>query len=178
MAEPKYERGKFKELLVYVAQRTQGDLKCGDMKLNKLLYFADVTAYRRRGRPITGARYQHQPHGPTAKPLVPARRELVRSGRLDTKKRDYHGREQLSTEALDDPDTSLFEKDELAIIDEVLDKFKDLDGTELEQVAHQEPGWQMTSDGEVIPYRSTLLARTASPRAVARGNELAKFLGW
>jgi uncharacterized phage-associated protein len=178
MAEPRYQPRKFKELLVYVAAKSRDDPKLGDMKLNKLLYFADVTAFRQRGKPITGARYTHHVHGPLARPLVPARKELVRNDRLKVETRKYYGRDQTYTEAIDQPDPDLFDEGELAIVDEIIEKFKDFDGTDMEDVTHQEPGWQMTSDGEVIPYRATLVARTASPRAVQRGKELAKRFGW
>ena len=178
MAEPRYRGDKFKELLVYVASKTADDPKLGDMKLNKLLYFADVTAYRRRGEPITGAKYHHQAHGPLAKPLLLARDELVRKDRLKIAYRDYHGHRQRVTEATDEVRIGLFDPDEIAIVDEVIERFRSFDGTEMEQIAHQEPGWQMTTDGEVIPYRAALLARTASPRAIERGKELAERFGW
>lgn len=177
MTEPRYRPKKFDELLVYIAEKSKDDPKLGDKKLNKLLYFADMTAYRRTGKPITGAAYQHEEHGPIARPLKKARRSL-KGKRLAVKKREYHGYPQTVTVALDDPDPSVFTEEELAIVDEILDAYKDMDGKEMEDIAHQEPGWQMTVDGEAMPYRYALIAREASPRAVKRGKELAKHLGW
>jgi uncharacterized phage-associated protein len=177
MAEPRYSPEKFDELLVYIADRSKDDPRIGDMKLNKLLYFADVTAFRRTGQPITGARYQHEERGPIARALIKAR-EKMEGTRLRTEKRDYYGYPQRVTVAIDEPDLSKFTKDELVIVDEVLERFKNMSGTDMEDIAHQEPGWQMTGDSEVIPYRFALLAREASPRAVERGKELAKRFGW
>jgi uncharacterized phage-associated protein len=178
MAEPRYNPQKFKELLVYVASQTGSDERCGDMKLNKLLYFADVTAFRRTGHPISGAKYQHQRMGPIAEPLLPARRDLERDGRLVTCKREYQGYSQKATEAKGDIRPGVLTEDELAIIDEVISRFRDYDGRAMEEIAHEEPGWRMTSDGDRMPYRLSLLAKQASPRAIDRGKELAERFGW
>lgn len=178
MAEPQYDPDKFKELVVYVASKTDGDPKCGDLKLNKLLYFMDVTAFRRTGKPITGAAYKHQPRGPIAVPLLPARKELVQQNRVAVYTRNYEGFDQTATEARDDPRTALFEPNELSLIDEVIEKFRDFDGTAMERIAHDEPGWKLTEENERIPYRAALIAKSASPRAIQRGYELASHLGW
>lgn len=178
MAEPRYNPDKFKELVVYIASKTGDDPKCGDMKLNKLLYFMDVTAFRRTGKPITGAPYQHQKMGPIAEPLLPARRELEHERRVVVRSRDYKGKTQTATEAKSNPRTTLFEADELSIVDEIIEKFSDFDGKAMERIAHDEPGWKMTKDGERISYRTSLIAKSASPRAIQRGHELASRLGW
>lgn len=178
MTEPSYNGRKFREMLVYIAGKSQDDPRCGDLKLNKLLYFADMTAYRRRGTPITGAKYQHQPHGPIAAPLIPARRQLESEKRVKAKKRRYFTKAQTCTEVLSSVDASLFEPDELAIMDEVIAKYWDWDAKAMENEAHREPGWRLTDDGETIPYRSALIGRTASPGAIALGHELATRLGW
>jgi uncharacterized phage-associated protein len=178
MAEPRYNGAKFREMLVYLAACSREDPRCGDKKLNKLLYFADMTAYRRRGIPIAGATYQHQPHGPIATPLIPARRQLVREKRVKVDARNYFTRSQTCTEAITPADTTLFEADEIAIMDEVIAKYWAFDAKAMEDEAHKEPAWRMTDDGEAISYRSALIGRKASPKAIARGHELASRLGW
>jgi uncharacterized phage-associated protein len=178
MGEPTYNGRKFREMLVYIAGKSQDDPRCGDLKLNKLLYFADMTAYRRRGTPITGAKYQHQPHGPIATPLIPARRQLEAEKRVSTEKRSYFTKAQRCTCVHKAADPSQFDPDELAIMDEVIAKYWDWDAQAMEDEAHKEPAWRLTNDGETISYRSALIGRTASPGAVALGHELATRLGW
>lgn len=178
MAEPSYNPEKFKELLVYVASRTGDDEMCGDMKLNKILYFADVTAFRRTGQPITGATYQHEKRGPIARALLKARRDLEGQRRVRTCEREYGGYRQTATEATGELRPGVLSDAELAIADEVIARFKDFDGGAMETVAHDEPGWRMTKEGERIPYRLSLLAKRASPKAIARGRELAERFGW
>lgn len=178
MTEPSYNGQKFREMLVYLAARSKDDPRCGDKKLNKLLYFADITAYRRRGNAIAGAPYQHQPHGPIATPLVPARRQLEGENRVRVSTRPYFTRSQTCTEAIQPADTTVFEADEIAIMDEVIAKYWEFDAKAMEDEAHKEPAWRMTKDGESISYRSTLIGRKASPKAIARGHQLASRLGW
>jgi uncharacterized phage-associated protein len=177
MAEPTYNSEKFAELLVYVASGTEHEATSGDTKLNKLLYFADVTAYRRTGQPISGARYKHQKRGPIATPLVPVRRELNGS-RLDVSKHEFgNGAVQTRTKALDDADVSIFEDGEREIIDEVIKRFQGCNAKEMEDFAHEEPAWRITENEGDMTYRSSLLVRQASPVAIDHGKQLAERLG-
>jgi uncharacterized phage-associated protein len=178
MPEVRYKPAKFREMLLYLANKTGDDPRCGDKKLNKLLYFADVTAFRRRGAPIAGATYKHLKHGPIAKPFLKARGQLKAEERVRERKRPYHDKTQTCTEALGEPDTSMFDADELAILDEIVAKYWDYNGAEIEEAAHNEPGWALTRENEEIPYRAALIAKKASPRAVAVGHEIADRLGW
>jgi Protein of unknown function (DUF4065) len=75
MTEPEYDAAKFEELLLYVTERTQDDPACGDMKLNKLLYFADFLAFEKLGHAISGAPYQRLPWGPAPRYLLPLSHE-------------------------------------------------------------------------------------------------------
>ncbi len=50
-----YDEDKLTELVLYVAKGLQHDPQGGATKLNKCLYFADFSAVRRLGHPITGA---------------------------------------------------------------------------------------------------------------------------
>lgn len=177
MTEPLYNHDKFEELLVYVVSQVENESTNGDTKLNKLLYFADVTAFRRTGRPISGARYQHQKRGPIATPLMPVRKELEGS-RLAVNERKFgNGAVQRRTKALDEPDISVFTDDEQQIINEIVARFRNCNAKEMEDFAHEEPAWRITEDGADMSYRSALLVRQASPAALDHGKKLAERLG-
>ena len=45
---------KMKELILYLAARSEDDPRFSSTKLNKLLFYCDFTAYRQLGRSITG----------------------------------------------------------------------------------------------------------------------------
>lgn len=178
MSEPQYDHDKFAELLVYVASQVENESTNGDTKLNKLLYFADVAAYRETGRAISGARYKHQRRGPIAAALWPVREELVKDHRLEVAERPVgrHGK-QRRTKAIDDPDLSMFTEEEKAIIDGVIDRFRGCTAKKMEDFAHEEPAWLITQDEEDMTYRSSLLVRQASPAAIDFGEKLAERLG-
>jgi hypothetical protein len=75
-----YREDKLAELVLYIAKQTRGDQAAGATKLNKYLYFADFSAVRRLGRPITGADYQKLRFGPAPRRLTPVRERLLRTG--------------------------------------------------------------------------------------------------
>lgn len=60
----KFDESKFKELVLYIATNTSRDPTVGAVELNKILYYSDFIAYKRLGRPITGAAYQKLSEGP------------------------------------------------------------------------------------------------------------------
>ena len=59
-----FKEEKFGNLILYVAERSEHDDRFGAVKLNKIMYYADFTAYWKLGRPITGATYQRLDEGP------------------------------------------------------------------------------------------------------------------
>lgn len=78
-----YSEEKLRELILYIAYKSKADPRCGAVKLNKLLYYADFTAYRLLGRSITGAEYQHLQEGPAPRRGLPAQEKLKRDGAIE-----------------------------------------------------------------------------------------------
>lgn len=177
MTEPTYDHDKFAEMLVYIVSQVEDEATNGDTKLNKLLYYADVTAYRRTGEAISGARYKHQQRGPIAAALWPVREELTGSRLEVSENKIGNGAKQRRTRAVDEPDLSMFSEQEREIMDEVVTRFKGCRAEEMEKFAHDEPAWAMTEDEDDMTYRSSLLLRQASPAAVDHGEQLAERLG-
>lgn len=175
-----FERGKFRELLLYVAREAADDPTFGAVKLNKVLFRADFEAYAIRGKPITGARYQRLPAGPAPVASLPIEEELVRWGEAEFEVRDYHGLKQSRLVPKRDPDLSLFTDDELELVDRAIKAFWGMDATTLSQLSHEESkGWQIVGDREDIPYGSVFLSAEPPPAdAVERGRELAAQHGW
>lgn len=154
-----YNESKFIELVLYVADRLRGDQAGGATKLNKVLYFADFAHVRRVGRPITGAEYQKLDRGPAPRRLVPVRRRLVERGEAEVVREDFLGYEQHRLVPLRPPDLSVFDDDELATIDKVLADLESLTAKQVSDLSHEEPGWQLSSDGQIIPYETALIAK-------------------
>lgn len=152
-----YNPTKFEELVLYIAKRSERDDNFGMTKLNKILYYADMMAYARRRRPITGARYQKLPHGPAARATLPAVDELKRSERAAIQVQEHLSYRRNRVIALKPPNMDLFSGAEVAIVDEVIDWLWDENGAEVSRRSHREMGWQLANIGEDIPYEVYLI---------------------
>src|SRR5208337_999071 len=86
----KVNLGKLKDVTHYVCYRcTQEEL--GNVKLHKILYFADMLHFLSERKPLTGVEYQKQAFGPVARHLSWAINELSKEGAIKVEKRDYFG---------------------------------------------------------------------------------------
>jgi hypothetical protein len=160
-----YNKKKFRELVVLLAQRSADDPRFGDTKLNKQLHFCDFDAYRKLGKPMTGAAYQRDKHGPTARPLIPVRDELEHEGALKTERRPAGFYKRRVTVPLREPDLSLFTEEELEIVDEVVEKLKHSTAGGVADLAHDESaGWNLVEQHEDIPYATALIDTEAPSR--------------
>lgn len=171
-----YDERKLTELVLYVAGCLRGDRAGGSTKLNKVLFFADFTHVRRHGRPITGAEYQHLPHGPAPRRLLPIRQQLIASGAAELLEEDFLGRPQHRIDARRPADLSVFTETELATIDDVLDDLAGLTGTQVSALSHEEPAWRHTSEGDRIPYELALVPKEqlVTPTARRLGAQVAQ----
>jgi hypothetical protein len=171
---------RFKELVLYIALKSSADEQFGATKLNKLLSNSDFRAYLELGKPITGARYQHSPQGPTARALLPAQDELLDHGEAQVELRDYYGKEQVRLVALREPNLEAFAPEELALVDDEIRKSWGKDAATMSYLSHVGGrGWQITTDGQDIPYESAFLSPDVPPvTAIALGQEIADKHGW
>lgn len=77
-----FDREKFKTLVVYIAWKAGRRDWFGATKLNKVLWFAEARAFVLHGKPIAGATYIRQKHGPVPREFMPIRSELERQKRI------------------------------------------------------------------------------------------------
>jgi Protein of unknown function (DUF4065) len=175
MARWKQNTKKLRELILFVAQRCAED-DVGDIFLNKVLFFSDAFALQHLGQPITGSRYQKQPLGPTSLPLLPLRNEMIANEEVEV---ETSGKRTV-TRALRDPDMSKFSKDEIELVEHVIELFRGYSATVVSNASHDlSPGWNLVELGEDIPLESQLLSRGPAPaRALERGRALADKYGW
>jgi hypothetical protein len=180
MAEmTQFDRSKFAELIVYIARRLGPEAALGRVKLAKLLMQSDFGTYQRRGRPITGATYEKWEHGHLPRELLLAQRDLEADGSITTEDVDYYGKTLKHITALRDPDLSEFDEDELAVIEGALRDFGPESATYLRELSHQELGWRLAGDKEVIPYNTVFLGAGGITDAdIRRGEELASAHRW
>ena len=73
---------KLREMILLISERRQADPKFGAIKLNKLLFHADFSAFLTHGEPIAGKEYLKLPQGPAPSPSKGHHRANEKEGRL------------------------------------------------------------------------------------------------
>ena len=161
-----FDAEKFTELLVYVAERSTDDPTFSPIKLNKILYFADVAAYRELGQPITGATYRKFDEGPAPDEMVDIRDELIATGeaRLEFRRHFMGGEKRLVICGERTADREVFSPAERGIVDEVLAFFHGKLDHEVADLVHRQPACAVARDREVIPYEASWLRPTPMGR--------------
>jgi Antitoxin SocA-like, Panacea domain len=179
MSEQEFNRGKFIELIVYIAKRLGPEAALGRVKLAKLLMASDFGAYERFGRAITGATYEKWEHGHFPREMVLAERDLEAGDGIGVESVDYFGKKLNHITAKRDPDLSAFSEDELAVIEKAIHDYGYESATYLSDLSHSELGWRLSDWREEIPYRTVFLgAGNVTEEDLRRGEELASSHGW
>ena len=150
---------KFRELILYISQRCADQPTFGSVKLNKILFFADFLAFANLGKPITNFEYQKLPNGPAPRRLLPVREKMIKERILGLQEIPLRGGGiQKRTVNLRRPDLTVFNGEEIAIVDELIDTFKESRADEVSELSHRMVGWIVAEDGETIPYTTIFLS--------------------
>jgi hypothetical protein len=72
---------------------------------------------------------------------------------------DFLDYEQHRLVPMREPDRSVFDDDEIRTIDKVLADLESLTAKQVSDLSHEEPGWQLSDEGESISYETALLAK-------------------
>ena len=155
---------KFRELILLICARSEHDSKFGAIKLNKLLFHSDFSAYLTFGKPISGQDYFKLPKGPAPRRLLPVTKKMEESGDLAYKQVDYFGRTQKKPIALRQPDLTSFTPQEIDLVHKMIQKYWNTSASEISELSHGFLGWKVVREREIIPY-STALVGTRKPTA-------------
>lgn len=154
---------KMKELILYLATRSESDPRFSSTKLNKLLFYCDFAAYRDLGRSITGHSYQKLPFGPAPKAMLPILDQMKRDHDCVETERDHFGRTQRRVQAQRPPETALFSVDELRLADRILADLWESSAAEVSDLSHDFIGWKAAALNEVIPYETVFVGDPSTP---------------
>ena len=151
---------KFKALVHYVCWKCSDDpASLGAVKLNKILWFADVIAYAEGGASLTNARYVKQKFGPVPKAILPVLRELQRAGRLRIEEVEYYGHQKRQYVAQRKPSMSLFKKHEIEKVDEIIEAItQSHTANSISDFTHDDI-WKLANMGEEIPLHAMLASK-------------------
>lgn len=148
---------KFRELILYIARKSEGDPRFGSLKLNKLLFYSDFMAYLNLGRPITGQEYFALDNGPAPRYMMRVREQMTRSKEIAVRKRGTLSGTQDRILALREENLTQFTAQEVALVNDVIQFCVGNTGTELSELTHRFPGWRLAADKETIPYPVALV---------------------
>lgn len=158
-----FDREKFKRLLHYVVWRAGDRDGFGATKLYKVLWFSDARAFMLSGRPITGAVYIREKHGPVPRAAMPIREELQREGAIKIWQDRHYDYPSWRFKALRKPDTSLFAEDELKIVEWwILHIDREHTASSISEESH-DYAWEIAEMGEELPYHAVFATRVRDP---------------
>jgi putative zinc finger/helix-turn-helix YgiT family protein len=121
-------------------------------KLNKLLFYIDFLSYKKYQTPLTAAVYAHLPYGPCLESYEVVLSSLEKENILSTIEHIEDDKAYEVIVPLKEPDSSVFSKQELSLIDEVLEKLLSKTAYELSEISHSEKAYTATKNGEIIDY--------------------------
>ena len=174
-----FKEDKFKELVLHIARRCESDPTFGAIKLNKVLFLSDFSAYMELGQSITGAEYIKLKHGPAPRLMAAIRDAMEKQNDIVVVQRERFGYQQSRVIPRRDADLSSFMATEIALVDIVMDAVKEANATSLSDMTHHILGWKIADLKTVIPYEAAFLSEApATPEDQRRARELAGKYNW
>jgi uncharacterized phage-associated protein len=148
---------RLQELILYIADRLQGDDTFGKVKLAKVLYFADFASYRMYKQPVTGSAYIRWQYGPVPQNYLDILDEMETNGYIAIKKKLHYRHEQTRIIALRNADLTMFSGRDIQLVEDLIRDFAGKNATELSQLSHG-IAWKLPKPDEKIPYETSLLS--------------------
>ena len=155
----RFDRAKLKAAAHYVCSQLKPH-ELGNVKLHKVLYFADMLHFADSGEPLTGVDYIKQKFGPTARHLTSVIAELEREGKIRVEIRNFYGFEKRDYVVVHDPDRIALGNAGIELLDRVIAFARDRTTSELSELSH-DAAWQAADMGERIPYAAVFGWETA-----------------
>jgi Protein of unknown function (DUF4065) len=167
---------RFKELILYISQRCADDQGFNTLKLNKLMFFADFFAYAILGAPITGFEYIKLQRGPAPRRMPEVKKAMEEARELGFQELPLQPWKR--TVNLRRPKLSVFEAEQISLVDSLIHTFAKADGDIVSEISHQMPCWIIPAIGETIPYEMVFLSQEPlTDIDIERGTLVAKEFG-
>jgi transcriptional regulator with XRE-family HTH domain len=151
---PRDQINKFREVLLYVLDKTGAKPHIGETVIYKLLYFIDFDYYEKFEDQLIGAKYIKNHHGPTPVAFHKIVKEMELNKEIERVKSKYFQYEQKKYLPVRKPNLKILSAQEIKHIDEVIARLGDKNATELSQLSHKDVPWITTDDGKPIDYEA------------------------
>lgn len=147
---PNFE--KFTEMVVFFAEK----LEPWKVKMNKLLFYADFSNFRKNGYSMSGIQYRAIPYGPVPNNFNSIFEFLAEEDYINisyTTFPDGNTGEKFSPFSTHPFNPALFSKTELDILESVAKKFANTTTAEMIELSHKEKAWiENNEDCSLIDY--------------------------
>lgn len=146
---------KFKQMYLYILSkfRKNGITKT---KLAKLLYFADFRHFYNTLESMSGVLYRCKEYGPLADPFLELTEDMSEAGEIQIECL-LGGANMISIKSTTFNNTyDLLSKEELKEIDDICEKWKNIDTKQIVNYTHQQKPWMACRKDEIIPYELIL----------------------
>ncbi len=151
---PQRNLDKFKEILIYILNKVGSKPNIGETVIYKLLYFIDFDFYEKYEEQLIGATYIKNNYGPTPVEFKKITNKMMRDEEIIRVESNYFDYPQTKYLPLRKPDLSKLKATEIELIDDVLNRFSDMNANWISEYSHKDVPWLTTEDGKVIEYES------------------------
>ncbi|WP_269584942.1 Panacea domain-containing protein [Roseibium sp. Sym1] len=162
---------RLKEAILYVCKACEDLDYFGAIKLNKILWRSDFQSFKDRMVPVTGRQYQRLKMGPAPVEMPPVINEMLRDGLLRIELREMGQFTEKRHIALEDPVMRYFSPEDLEYIDEAIEHYRIMTGTETSDSSHG-TAWKTRKNGDPMPYQSAFLEDAPLPDEALKKFEL------
>lgn len=138
---------KIKNLIIFLVK--EGLHKT---KLLKELFYADFKCYKQYGYSMTGLEYAKLPFGPVPDNYEIILKQLMEDRVIELKKIINKNYEENIIKSTEEEDLSLFNDDEIKLINNVKSYFKNFTVKDIVEFSHQEQAYIKTDDNQMISY--------------------------
>ena len=121
-------------------------------KINKLLFYNDFKYFKEYTNSMTGLRYQHFDYGPVPENYYDLLNALVRLNKLYLRELPVGEHIGIEYTSLEEPDLSIFCKDEIDTLEEIKRYFKHWSSKEIAEYSHKEKAYKETKKNQFISY--------------------------
>lgn len=144
---------KFKEVFLYILEKTAGKSNVGLTVLYKLLYFTDFDYFEKYEEQMMGLTYLKYERGPVPKEFPAILEDMKESRDIEEHKSKHYDFEQKKYIPLRRADLSKISAQEIQMIDSVLGRYSDLSARDISSLSHEDMPWAATPrNGDAIKY--------------------------
>ena len=151
---PQKNLQKFKEVLLYILNKVGAKENIGETVIYKILYFIDFDFYEKYEEQLIGATYIKNKYGPTPVEFAKIVEKMIEGKEIEKVKSEYFNFPQTKYLPRRKPDLTNLKANELEVIDDVLNRLSEMNGSQISAYSHNDVPWMTTDNGETIEYES------------------------